>query len=137
MAKTIVTNPLFHACKSGRLDDVKSVILKDPDFSSGLLGACQEGHEDIFKFLLATSGKVSVKGLNDGLYIASRYGFLEVVKCLVSKGATDFGNALYGARRGGHNQIVQYLESIWEKISKIPTKKNSVKSFPDFYKLLK
>ena len=47
---------------------------------------------------------------NDGLYGACRGGNLDIVRLMINKGANYWNDGLCGACRGGHMNIVQLMD---------------------------
>ena len=72
---------LFLAVEHGNFNEIKKIINKTNDLYT----------------------------LNQALILAAKYGYLEIVKFLIVKGATDIYNSLEQAASEGHLNIVKYL----------------------------
>ena len=58
---------------------------------------------------LVSQTQQSTNSLNEALRSASEYGNLEIVKYLVSQGATDFSEALVVASSKQNTEVIVYL----------------------------
>ena len=97
---------LYQACYSGEVNVVMMLLVRGARFDDHrcdpLVGACSLGHLEIVKLLLSWStnnGRISDERVEDALEIASRFGFIEVVRCLIEYGtdARALNSALYEA----------------------------------------
>ena len=94
------------AAEAGRLDLVRIFIDKGAKEIS-LISAARGGNLDIVKL-----GTVKENDLNGALYEAAEYGYLNIVKFLIEKGASDIRSALDVAKYMEHQEIVDYLENL-------------------------
>ena len=109
---------LYQACYSGEVNVVRMLLERgarlDDHHCDPLVGACSLGRLDIVKLLLSWStnnGRISVERLEDALEIASRLGFIEVVRCLVEYGtdASALNSSLYEAIDHHQLEIAAFL----------------------------
>jgi len=130
-------SPLIAAAREGRLEAVRVLLNRgaDPNMpvegdGNPLIMAAREGHTDIVALLLDRGAKVDqmVPEDENALIQASGEGHLEVVKLLVARGADvnarvwvepaserpngEWRSPLAMARKGGHNAVVAYLQSL-------------------------
>ncbi|CAC5423570.1 unnamed protein product [Mytilus coruscus] len=119
-------SPLFIACTFEHEQIVRLLVKYKADISqcdqdgrSPLFIACEKGHDAIFNILLEKCQNDVLEKADhkdrSPLYVASRGGFLEIVKKLVSKGSKiNKRNAwqmtpLFVACREGNADVVKYL----------------------------
>ncbi|QQS40397.1 MAG: ankyrin repeat domain-containing protein [Acidobacteriota bacterium] len=130
-------SPLIGASRNGHTDAVTLLLDRGADVNmavegdgSPLIAAAREGHVKIVELLLNRGANVDLYVPDDenALISASGSGKLGVVKLLVARGAdinarfevklsnntgeTEWRTALGMARKGGHSDVVAYLESI-------------------------
>lgn len=94
------------AAETGRLDLVRMFIDKGAKEIS-LISAARGGNLDIVKL-----GTGRGSELNGALYEAAERGYLDIVKFLIEKGATDIANTLGAAEYMKHQEIVDYLKTL-------------------------
>jgi ankyrin repeat protein/beta-lactamase regulating signal transducer with metallopeptidase domain len=131
-------SPLIEAAGKGYMDIVRLLIDRGADINMGvpgdgspLIAAASHGHIDIVRFLLDRGAVVDqvVPRDENALISASAQGQLAVVRLLVSRGANvharvwsenswiggriqgEWRTPLNQARRGGHADVVRYLQS--------------------------
>ena len=119
-------SPLMYACMAGRLDNVKSLIMKKANIllkdkitkNTAFHFACKNGYLDIVKYFLEnTDIKIDLPGEDrmTGLMLASLYGHYDLVEYLLEKKARinkkdKFKRtALLHSIRGGNIKVVSYL----------------------------
>jgi ankyrin repeat protein len=111
---------LHAASREGHSEIVAELLVYGADVNAqntnhetALYAPCREGYIDIVELLLKDRALDACQA--GALHEASAVGFLDIVQCLVHKGArvnaqVDYdGNALQQASLGGHINIVQYL----------------------------
>jgi ankyrin repeat protein len=96
------------------------------DLSGALFEASIHGQTEMVKFLLEPKtdsiGSLlepktyPIRILNESLYEAARYGYLDIVKTLIQAGANDLNQAVDSARNSwthrGRRHVQEYLESL-------------------------
>jgi ankyrin repeat protein len=116
---------LNDASDAGDLSRVKALLAAnadvnatDPDGTTALFLAAQNGHVEVVQALLAAKADVNAKTANGAtaLFIASAYGHLEVVRALLAanadvtvKRAGDGGTALFIAAQEDRLEVVKAL----------------------------
>jgi|LauGreDrversion4_1035100.scaffolds.fasta_scaffold00633_8 ankyrin repeat protein len=109
--------------KAHRLTDCRS-----KNGSTPFLMACQEGHVDVVTLLINAEADIKAKNKpgRNALMLASRFGYLPVVKILFGRGGVDLHereidgrNAFMLASRTGHLPVVQFL---WDKVPDLETR---------------
>lgn len=130
-------NPLIMAAREGLGDIVAMLLDRGADVNAGVEGdgnalimAARSGHRDIVTMLLDRGALVDevVPGDENALIGASGTGYLAVVQLLVGRGANvnarvwaeqgwptgvgEWRTPLSMARRGGHADVVKYLQSV-------------------------
>ena len=104
-------NALYTAARGGHLNIIKYFIEKGAgDLKIGEFAAAG-GHKIIIDYLLENR-YVPISKINNFLVHAADGGHLDLVKHLISLGATDFQSALDYARMGNQKEVTQYLESL-------------------------
>ncbi len=108
----IFDNALYTAARGGHLNIVKYFIEKgENDYSSIGKFAAANGHTNIIDYLLENK-YVPISKLNNFLVHAADGGHLDLVKHLISLGASDILSALDYARMGNQKEVIDYLESL-------------------------
>jgi ankyrin repeat protein len=122
--------PLYWACKRGRMNMVQKLCEQGADINGGTIddtataitplhGAASSGVVEIVEYLLNKGATVDVPSEADGtaLYVAAEDGFLPIVQILLDRGADPniVGGGeltpLNAAALGGNLEIVQLLLS--------------------------
>lgn len=108
----IFDNALYTAARAGHLNIVKYFIEKGADnyLKVGEFTAAT-GHKNIIDYLLENK-YVSNSNLNNFLVHAADGGHIDLVKHLISLGATDILSALDYARMGNQKEVIDYLETL-------------------------
>jgi len=117
--------PLHAACRSGKLEAVKLLLVKGADITAFdgaedtvVTIAAENGNLDVLKFLVVDKGaQVNVaSNVQTPLLAAAENGYLDVVKFLLEKGVDINGCAVYRkdtalmmAASQGHLDLLKFL----------------------------
>ncbi len=113
------------AARVGSLNLVKDIISRGSTwFEEALRAAARGGHREVIDFLI---NKYNAKNLNVALSAAAEKGDKTLVDYLLEKGATSRKNALEGAIRGGHRDLVDFFLVSQTGSSQVP--KDELNSF--------
>ena len=109
---------LDKACEAGNASIVQSLLARGallrPDHPDVLEIAAKRGHLEVVRLILnwnADTERVSLVRVKTALKFASKYGYINIVQCLVEYG-TDVGaltSALYHTIEGNRVEVAAYL----------------------------
>ena len=107
------TYGLRGASYGGHLDLLRILITKGDhfDWDQGLSEASYGGHREVVDYLITVGTQQGHHfDYNVGLLGACYHGDLSMVTRMIEYGANDYPNGMKEAGRGGHREIIMYLE---------------------------
>ncbi|PEF35843.1 hypothetical protein CON84_21350 [Bacillus sp. AFS094228] len=124
MDKTQIAKDIRGAIKSGKLDTVRDLLVKEPEmltwmtpFGTWLHTAAAHGHLEMIKYLINAGIDANAQGgtfSTNALERAATKGHLDIVEYLINQNveidtSEPDRNPLFAAIYGGHLDIVKYL----------------------------
>ena len=103
------------AAETGNWELIHFFMRKDPEnYNFGLQGAALGGHLDLIEFFIA-NGADYKEAMDVGLLSAAQGGHISLIDYFLEKGADGITNAVKGAARGGHKEVLHYLLDMLSK----------------------
>ena len=97
------------AIENHRINIIEELLNQRPKAAhEAAASAIENGYLDILKFIIQ---KKNIKNLNALLDVAAENNRKEIANYLISQGANDFESASYYARVGGHEEMMDYLQT--------------------------